>query len=80
MLDPTPLETVVGRPLLKLEEIYKKEDGETYVMARPPLKEHAKRVVKKCWAEPKNVVIAAKTVPNIVSYAYNNYNKNKEEL
>lgn len=76
-LDPTPLETVLGRPAAKLAEIYPRNDGDTYVLSRPPVRQHLCKVAQTCIKNPKACIDAAKTMPKIASYAYNNHNKNQ---
>jgi hypothetical protein len=66
VIDHTPLETVVGRSLLSLQDIYVLEDGKTYVMTRPPIARHVKEAAKKAVTNPRSAWEVAKTIPRLL--------------
>src|ERR1700722_3846710 len=52
-LSPSKFEGLVGRPLVKMSDVYCQTEGETLVFARPPVVEHIKEILGGMMQNPE---------------------------
>ncbi len=52
-LSPSKFEELVGRPLVKMSDVYRQSQGETLVFARPPIGEHMKEIMQSVMKNPE---------------------------